>query len=242
MSDRTSFLNSIREAPDDDVARLVYADWLDDNGESDCDTATAQFIRLGCSLDVKKKRQTREEGAFLDESWQRLVPKLAADGFALHRRKGRQLAFTREDDFAPKSPLPTIGRMRTFTRWCLIDFWRGFAVHIATYQPRDLFAVVQSARTQPLATLMCDVFLLGHENRFTEISSRHFRRQMVLANDIFERIEGYDVLVTADHAELIDAELPFAVKRFNRKGCAKRAAKSLSDAIRSFVDSAPALA
>ncbi len=41
-----SFLEAIRESPDDDVARLIYADWLDDHG----DAARAEFIRVQCEL------------------------------------------------------------------------------------------------------------------------------------------------------------------------------------------------
>jgi uncharacterized protein (TIGR02996 family) len=40
----TAFLNAIAEAPDDDAPRLVYADWLDDNGQP----ARARLIREQC--------------------------------------------------------------------------------------------------------------------------------------------------------------------------------------------------
>jgi uncharacterized protein (TIGR02996 family) len=33
MLTREAFLRTICEHPDDDVSRLVYADWLDDNGD-----------------------------------------------------------------------------------------------------------------------------------------------------------------------------------------------------------------
>src|SRR5688572_21228634 len=39
-----AFLQSIIETPDDDAPRLVYADWLEDNG----DPVRAEFIRLQC--------------------------------------------------------------------------------------------------------------------------------------------------------------------------------------------------
>src|SRR5262245_24344910 len=35
MSQADAFLDAIREAPDDDAPRLIFADWLDDHGESD---------------------------------------------------------------------------------------------------------------------------------------------------------------------------------------------------------------
>jgi uncharacterized protein (TIGR02996 family) len=40
------FLSAICEAPEDHTARLIYADWLDDNGDPD----RAEFIRVQCRL------------------------------------------------------------------------------------------------------------------------------------------------------------------------------------------------
>jgi uncharacterized protein (TIGR02996 family) len=42
MTHNEAFLRAIREAPDDDVPRLIYADWLDDHGQSD----RAELIRV----------------------------------------------------------------------------------------------------------------------------------------------------------------------------------------------------
>jgi uncharacterized protein (TIGR02996 family) len=42
MPDRESFVAAIAAAPDDDLPRLVFADWLDEHGEPD----RAEFIRL----------------------------------------------------------------------------------------------------------------------------------------------------------------------------------------------------
>ena len=39
------FLEAIRAAPDDDVPRLVYADWLEERGEP-----LGEFIRVQCAL------------------------------------------------------------------------------------------------------------------------------------------------------------------------------------------------
>jgi uncharacterized protein (TIGR02996 family) len=41
-----AFLQAIRDAPDDDAPRLVYADWLDESG----DPARAELIRVQCEL------------------------------------------------------------------------------------------------------------------------------------------------------------------------------------------------
>src|SRR5689334_6445745 len=41
MSDRDALFQAVLHAPDDDAPRLVFADWLDENGEAD----RAEFIR-----------------------------------------------------------------------------------------------------------------------------------------------------------------------------------------------------
>lgn len=46
MTDRDALLRAIIEAPDDDAPRLIYADWLDENG----DPARAEFIRVQCDM------------------------------------------------------------------------------------------------------------------------------------------------------------------------------------------------
>jgi len=45
MSDRDAFLAAIVGRPDDDLPRLIYADYLDERGESE----RAEFIRLQCA-------------------------------------------------------------------------------------------------------------------------------------------------------------------------------------------------
>src|SRR5438067_1013306 len=46
MSSEAAFLSEVRERPDDDAPRLVFADWLEDVG----DAARADFIRTQCRL------------------------------------------------------------------------------------------------------------------------------------------------------------------------------------------------
>jgi len=46
MSMRKAFIAAIANAPDDETPRLVFADWLEDNG----DPERAEFIRLQCRL------------------------------------------------------------------------------------------------------------------------------------------------------------------------------------------------
>jgi uncharacterized protein (TIGR02996 family) len=46
MADEAAFLQAIREGPDDDGPRLVYADWLDEQGDP-----RGEFIRVQCRLE-----------------------------------------------------------------------------------------------------------------------------------------------------------------------------------------------
>src|SRR5262245_10169186 len=45
MSEQAGFLRAIIEQPDDDVHRLVFADWLEDNGQGEW----AALIRVQCA-------------------------------------------------------------------------------------------------------------------------------------------------------------------------------------------------
>lgn len=46
MTHDEAFIQAIREAPDDDAPRLIYADWLEEHGQAD----RAEFIRIQCRL------------------------------------------------------------------------------------------------------------------------------------------------------------------------------------------------
>ena len=54
-------LQAILDEPEDDAPRLIYADWLEDNGEAD----RAEFIRLQIELarDSSDEGRRREIGA-----------------------------------------------------------------------------------------------------------------------------------------------------------------------------------
>jgi uncharacterized protein (TIGR02996 family) len=59
MTERDAFLRAIRANPDDDLVRLVFADWLEERGEQG-----AEFIRVQCELEPIRHRlenpRTRE--------------------------------------------------------------------------------------------------------------------------------------------------------------------------------------
>lgn len=69
MTDREALLQAILDSRDENVPRLIYADWLEENRTSDADTATVEFIRASCGENGR-----RDGSAWLEGNWQRLVP------------------------------------------------------------------------------------------------------------------------------------------------------------------------
>src|SRR5262245_2431631 len=53
-----AFLDAILDNPEDDAPRLIYADWLDEQGDS----ARAEFIRLQCALARSPSNDRRRPG------------------------------------------------------------------------------------------------------------------------------------------------------------------------------------
>jgi serine/threonine kinase PknH len=69
MGDESAFLRAIADAPDDHAPRLVYADWLDENGQPE----RAEYVRLVCRNDVAALDRLREVAPSLDAKWAALV-------------------------------------------------------------------------------------------------------------------------------------------------------------------------
>lgn len=78
MTEHDAFLEAIREAPDDDVGRLMYADWLDERGHP-----RGEFIRAQCELahlceddPLQSVLQARAEAllATHGEAWRAALP------------------------------------------------------------------------------------------------------------------------------------------------------------------------
>ena len=72
--EREAFLAAIAAAPDEDTPRLVYADWLDENGTED-DRARAALIRAQCRMEVlpveskERKKLVREVRVILNKHY-----------------------------------------------------------------------------------------------------------------------------------------------------------------------------
>jgi uncharacterized protein (TIGR02996 family) len=89
MMDNPAFLNAIIENPEDDTARLAYADWLDENGDS----TRSEFIRVQCALSRKAKydpsrelleKRVRELLARHEDEWAKPVAAITRE-YEFHR-------------------------------------------------------------------------------------------------------------------------------------------------------------
>lgn len=127
MTEQAAFLTAIAADPGDDVCRLGYADWLDENDQHD----RAEFIRLQISLvghPAHHKAETgcpprRRERELLDRhraAWSRLrCPKCGGAG-------GRHFAGKDGDDPGFISPCLTCNGTGDLLSGRTVTFARGF--------------------------------------------------------------------------------------------------------------------
>jgi uncharacterized protein (TIGR02996 family) len=91
MTRDEAFIQAVIEAPEDDTPRLVYADWLDENGDAE----RAEFIRVGCALARLEYDDPRYPALFQREvdlwarnkqHWLQPVPQWAINAYMPFRR------------------------------------------------------------------------------------------------------------------------------------------------------------
>jgi uncharacterized protein (TIGR02996 family) len=100
MADEDGFLNALRANPADDTIRLVYADWLEERGDT-ASVARAEFLRLVTVRPAPANRKGRKDRTMrlkalatgLDTHWLAVVSKLTVENC------GRQAAEV-EDGYA----------------------------------------------------------------------------------------------------------------------------------------------
>jgi uncharacterized protein (TIGR02996 family) len=93
------FLAQLMATPTDDSTRLVYADWLDEQGDP-VSAAKAEFLRLTAQLGsstVRKGRKKKlrkllqQRAATLDTDWLALVSRLHIENCLVKRREGEEV-------------------------------------------------------------------------------------------------------------------------------------------------------
>jgi uncharacterized protein (TIGR02996 family) len=129
MSDRDALLAAIHQAPRDDAPRLIFADWLDEHGDSD----QAEFIRLQVEIDPYRRPDgdvDRWRRAAIDKHLDRSVP---AD-FPPQLFRYAELARREHDILKAKrwewlAPLAAVDE--DYSSHLSVTFCRGFAEEVA---------------------------------------------------------------------------------------------------------------
>jgi uncharacterized protein (TIGR02996 family) len=133
MSPAAPFLAAIREAPDDDAPRLIYADRLDENGEPE----RAEFIRVQCELAQTDSPVLRQrEAKLLAEHHDTFAGALAAPGLRFRFHRGFIIGFGHTGMFM----------VRRGTMVILLRFFSdGLVISTSALNPED---VIQSFRRE----------------------------------------------------------------------------------------------
>lgn len=154
MTEQQALLRAIAANPLDRLPRLVYADWLDEFGESDLDAATSEYIRIYC-------RNRKEAKTWLLSNYLRLIPLIrngrgsgwnCQGGRSVEGGRGRfDMSFMRVQRRTPTS------RGHLSFAWIGLFFGGGFLLRYSTKVP-DLGRFVEPliAADQPLCKLRFD--------------------------------------------------------------------------------------
>ncbi len=77
------FLDDIVEHPDDDTPRLIYADWLEDQGEP-ASAARAEFIRIQCRATQEMRKLLQRQQEIMNQHEQQWRSELGLPPLALN--------------------------------------------------------------------------------------------------------------------------------------------------------------
>lgn len=148
------FLHAIRETPDDDAPRLIYADWLDDHDQPE----RAEFIRLQCRL-AGLDEYAPERPALLRREYE-LFADHGADWAA--RLAGRVLSWRFRRGFIERVKA-TVPQFLQAADW-LLDFAPVRELSLASaYRADDLRPLVESPHALRLERLQADHHHIGDD-------------------------------------------------------------------------------
>ena len=106
MTERQALVKAMLAEPDDDLPRLVFADWLDENGDPDRATFTRLQVEAGRLTGEGGHRLLMQAGQLLGRHWEQwvgpLYPLVWDDGMTLYhlfRRGMLTYLAVREDEF-----------------------------------------------------------------------------------------------------------------------------------------------
>jgi uncharacterized protein (TIGR02996 family) len=183
VNERLALLRAILADPLDDVRRVAFADWLDENSSSDHDAARAEYIRESCKMKDGRRPIQKAESAWLRENWKRLFPNfVSAAGDDLEAKwQGRYLTL---------HALGMRSRLRA-EMFVIIEFSRGFAARVRFKSP---FAY---RRFRDAITDDDPVTAIGPYDRIrcsqVEPAAVVFVFPVHWGQDVFDRVIGWDL-------------------------------------------------
>ncbi|HJZ57073.1 MAG TPA: TIGR02996 domain-containing protein [Gemmataceae bacterium] len=178
MTDRLSLLRAILANPAENTPRLMYADWLEENGTTPADAARVEFIRLWYRSKSGLRSTTKAIAAWLTEHWRRLWPSFPEAGA---RAQGRVLT------------VQFVGRRR---RTVKAYFARGFAERVQFGDGEAYtWAGTAVATDEPLAVLKPEHY---PETFGTYPTSYSIVRRDDWGPEVFARLAGFDRQPSAD--------------------------------------------
>jgi len=110
MHDEDDFLRKLLENPADDTARLVYADWLDEQGD-DASVVKAQFLRLTAPMLAPDRPKDDTKGL------QQLAAKLDTNWLAVVSRLKVEICARKPDKQAGRNPMRLLFDVVCDKRW-----------------------------------------------------------------------------------------------------------------------------
>jgi uncharacterized protein (TIGR02996 family) len=184
-STEAGFLRAILAEPDDDAHRLVYADWLDENGQPE----RAEFIRLQIERarlprnDPKRQQPGERERALLEAHGKRWLEPLWAAGFRRYL-SNENLNYAAFDRGLPAHAYCEMGE---FVRWGN-GIWRAAPItslrlndSFGGHRPDDeterlLRAVAARPEVAHITALDLNESGLRPQDVHVLLSSRHWKR------------------------------------------------------------------
>jgi uncharacterized protein (TIGR02996 family) len=198
MTDGEALLETVLDNPDDDVPRLIYADWLEETGQP-VNIARAEFIRLQCHIGIPRSTHALwlQENGEMD----RAAEYVKKCDFAREKNLPVQVGtadevvewLLRSDDllqeFAPKW-VPFVPKkfhiqffrwVRGFIRWVMVyqekPFYK-FAPKLFSNHPVekvDLFGNIRSWRSKDRPRAVLPIASFVKEYRASSLTSLHFQ-------------------------------------------------------------------
>jgi uncharacterized protein (TIGR02996 family) len=116
MNDEAAFLQAMQERPDDSSLRLIFADWLEERGDS-----RGEYLRLSAALaslhpaDERwhvSEARLKELRPTIDPGWLALIELRLPEALVTFLAEGKQLTYDPEDCEAGAVTLPSLPELK----------------------------------------------------------------------------------------------------------------------------------